>query len=331
MDDLRWGPWMSTAQARATPNIALIKYWGKRDDQLILPETDSLSVTLDAYPTLTVVSTDETLNTDEFSLNCELRTDDSAIRVSQFLDVVRQLAGTEVRARIDSVSEIPTGAGLASSAAGFAALAVAASHAYDLDLDQRALTRLARRGSGSASRSIIPGLAVWHTGDDQSSFAEPISGPDFRMVVVTLDRGAKAVSSREAMRRTRDTSPYYQGWIESTTHTMSAAVRACHDNDFTRLGELAEMNAIRMHALIESAEPPIRYLSSRSIAVFESVEQLRRDGIECYATADAGQNVVVIVKADDDAAVTARLAEHGQTLSVGSGEGAKLLTSEAER
>lgn len=317
---------MTRATARAHPNIALVKYWGKRDEQLILPLAGSLSLTLDAYPTTTTVELATGADDDAFTLNDGAATAAQTERVTRFLDLVRSLAGSESRAVVASTSVAPTDAGLASSAAGFAALAVAAASAYGLDLDRAALSRLARRGSGSASRSLIPALAVWHAGtDDASSFAEPIEGPDMRMIIVTIDRTPKPVSSREAMRRTAATSPFHDGWVTSTAHTLDAAKAACRAFDFTRLGELTELHALRMHALIQSAEPPIRYLGARSIAVFDDVVRLRADGVEAYATADAGPNVVVIARPADAARVADALAVHGETRIVGPGPGAHLL------
>ncbi|MFT4295985.1 MAG: diphosphomevalonate decarboxylase [Micropruina sp.] len=316
---------MSEATARAFPNIALVKYWGKRDARLILPAAGSLSLTLDAFPTTTTVRLDPDAATDSFTLNGAPGAEVPTQRVTRFLDVVRELAGSTSHARVDSLSEIPTDAGLASSAAGFAALAVAASAAYGLDLDASALSRLARRGSGSAARSIVAGLAVWHAGDDAQSYAEGVDGPELRMVILTLDRSAKRVSSREAMVRTAATSPFYTGWVTSTASTLEEALAACRAGDFTALGLLTELHALRMHALIQSADPPIRYLKPASIAAFDRVEELRAAGLECYATADAGPNVVVIAKPDDAAQVADELAVLGEARVVGPGPGATLI------
>ncbi|WP_293696372.1 diphosphomevalonate decarboxylase [uncultured Agrococcus sp.] len=316
---------MTRAVARSHPNIALVKYWGKQDEQLILPAAGSLSLTIDAFPTTTEVTLDSGATEDTFSLNGIPGAVGQTARVSALLDIVREAAGVSTFAHVDSVSEIPTDAGLASSAAGFSALAAAAAAAYGLDLDPRALSRLARRGSGSASRSVIPGLAVWHAGNDEESFAEPVDGPDVRMVIVTLSTGAKPVSSREAMRICMLTSPYYSAWVDSTKWTLEGALEACKDNDFTRLGRITELHANRMHALIQSADPPIRYLTPQSVAVFDAVAQLRQEGRNCYATADAGPNVVVLTTPDDADRVARHLAGFGQTRVVGAGLGAAVI------
>jgi diphosphomevalonate decarboxylase len=223
---------------------------------------------------------------------------------------------------------VPTGAGLASSASGFAALATAASAAYGLDLSARDLSRLARRGSGSATRSIPGGVAVWHAGDDQGSFAEPIPAPPMAMVVVTIDAGPKPIGSREAMRRTIATSPFYPAWVTSTTETVGDMLDACAAGDFTRIGEITESNALRMHATIEGAFPPIRYLNARSVAVFDAVGELRAAGLEAYATADAGPNVVVLCQPADRSAVATALASFGDVIESGTGPAARVLRSE---
>ncbi|HIY66522.1 MAG TPA: diphosphomevalonate decarboxylase [Candidatus Agrococcus pullicola] len=316
---------MTRAVARSHPNIALVKYWGKQNEQLILPAAGSLSLTIDAFPTTTEVTLDDRATADTFSLNGVPAAVGQTARVSALLDIVRAVAGVDTFANVDSISEIPTDAGLASSAAGFSALAAAAAAAYGLELDSRALSRLARRGSGSASRSVIPGLAVWHAGNDEESFAEPVNGPDVRMVIVTLSTGAKPVSSREAMRTCMLTSPFYPAWVASTKWTLDGALEACRDNDFTRLGRITELHANRMHALIQSADPPIRYLTPQSVAVFDAVAQLRAAGRSCYATADAGPNVVVLTTPEDAEPVARHLAELGETRIVGAGPGAAVI------
>ncbi|UXN25914.1 diphosphomevalonate decarboxylase [Curtobacterium flaccumfaciens] len=320
---------MLTATAVAHPNIALVKYWGKADAQLALPATGSVSMGLDVFPTTTTVTVDGGREArDAFTLNGHVVDDGALGRVQQFLDLVRELAGSSERASVVSDNTVPTGAGLASSASGFAALATAAAAAYGLDLSQRDLSRLARRGSGSATRSIPGGVAVWHAGDDQGSFAEPIPAPPMAMVVVTIDAGPKPIGSREAMRRTIATSPFYPAWVTSTTETVGDMLTACAAGDFTRIGEITESNALRMHATIEGAFPPIRYLNARSVAVFDAVAELRAGGTEAYATADAGPNVVVLTKPQDRSAVAGALASLGDVIESGTGPAARVLRSE---
>ena len=183
-----------------------------------------------------------------------------------------------------------------------------------------------RRGSGSAARSLVDGISVWHAGDgDGTSFAEPVEAPEMSMIIVTVDARQKAVSSRTAMRRTALTSPFYPAWAPSTEQSLAAMLEACHDRDFSRIGRITETHALRMHALIQSADPPIRYLSPVSIAVFDAVAALREAGVEAYATADAGPNVAVISRPEDAQAVAEALAEYGSVRVVGAGAGAMLI------
>src|SRR5690625_2162137 len=221
-----------------------------------------MSMTLDKFATTTTVKL--TTGTDSFELNGTVADAKATQRTTVFLDLVRRLAadaGLETAtasAKVTSVNEGPTAAGMASSASGFAALAVAAADAYGLKLSTKDLSRLARRGSGSASRPVIDRFAIWHAGDsDDTSFAEAIEAPDMAMVSVTVNADAKKVSSRAGMVATRDTSPYYQAWIDVTKKTLDDMVAACAAADFTRIGELTETQAPRMHAVINATDPPI--------------------------------------------------------------------------
>jgi diphosphomevalonate decarboxylase len=317
----------SSATAVAHANIALAKYWGKRDEVLAIPATSSLSLTLDAFRTTTTVTLGEldSGSADVATLDGTPMTGDGLARVQRFLDLVRAMAGSDVPASVVSTATVPTGAGLASSASGFAALAGAAAAAYGLDLDPRALSRLARRGSGSASRSVFGGLVVWHAGtDDLTSYAEPVAGGepggalDPAMAVVVLDSGVKSVSSRVAMRRTVETSPFFPGWVESTEQDVAAMLEIIAAGDLAALGELAESNALRMHATMLGARPPVRYWTGRTMAVLDQVQALRADGLPCWATMDAGPNVKVLCAGSDLERVAAALAA-GPTGADGAG------------
>ncbi|MCC4907366.1 diphosphomevalonate decarboxylase [Microbacterium sp. cx-59] len=317
---------MTRATARAHPNIALVKYWGKRDAALNLPATGSMSMTLDVFPTTTTVTVEPGRDRDELVLGGVVQQGVPRERVERFLDLVRTASGSSARARVETENTVPSAAGLASSASGFAALAGAAAAAYGLDLDERALSRLARQGSGSASRSIISGFAVWHAGDDDaSSFAEAVPAPELAMVVAMVDRREKSVSSREAMRRTVDTSPFYPAWITSTARSLEDALAAAAAGDVERLGGITETNALRMHALIQSCDPPIRYLSPVSVEIFDRVVALRAQGVAAFATADAGPNVVVICRPADAATVAAAIDDLADTVTSLPGPGMQVL------
>ena len=266
----------TTATAVAHPNIALIKYWGKRDEAVQLPATGSLSLTLGIAPTTTTVSLidDPSVTADSGTLNGQEMVGKDLSRVQKFLDLVRERAGSTSFAEVTSTNEIPTGAGLASSASGFGALALAAAKAYGLDYTPEKLSALARRGSGSACRSIFGGLVEWLPGDDDASshaVALPDSGLDLSLVVAVLAPGRKKIDSRAAMRRTVETSPFFPAWVEQVPRDIEDMKAAIAAADFTAVGELAEANAMRMHATMLGALPPVRYWNPDSVAALDLV------------------------------------------------------------
>lgn len=329
----------NSAVAKANVNIALIKYWGKRDEQLILPYTSSLSLTLSDLYATTSVHFDENLPADLVTLDgSELPTDDSTrLRVVAMLDLVREKAGISTKAKVVSHNHVPIAAGLASSASGSAALAAAASYAAGLNLTPRELSRLARRGSGSACRSIFGGFVLWNKGeDDETSYAEPIadlfadplSEPaepladkhlsaslhsslpaqknlNPAMIVVTLDRSKKPISSRTAMRRTVETSPAYMPWVEQSKKDLAHALDAIRVGSIEHLGEVMEQNSLGMHETMRKANPPVNYLTDKTYAVLDAVRSMRECGWPVWATMDAGPNVKVLT----DAGCAARAAE----------------------
>jgi len=325
------------ATAVAHPNIALIKYWGKRDERLTIPYVDSLSMTLDVFPTTTTVRLVPEVKADSVTLDGAPAAGEPRQRVIAFLNLLREMAGRTEPAAVDTRNSGPTAAGLASSASGFAALAVAGAAAYGLDLDPTALSRLARRGSASAARSIFGAFAICHAGRgvgeaaDLSSYAEPVPAPEFDpvLVIAMVNAGPKAVSSRAAMRRTVDTSPLYRSWADSSSADLSEMRAALHRGDLEAVGEIAERNALGMHATMLAARPAVRYLSPDTLAVLDSILQLRRDGVPAYATIDAGPNVKVLCHRLDAARVarTVRGAAPGcSSVIARRGPGARLRT-----
>lgn len=301
------------ATAKAHTNIALVKYWGKRDQDLILPYTDSLSLTLNEFYTTTTVNFSSQLTNDQVTINGHRLSNAASEKVRHFLDLVRQLSGRHEFAEVNSSNHVPMAAGLASSASAFAALAGAASTAAGLKLSRRDLSRLARRGSGSATRSIYGGLVEWHRGqDDVTSFAEPImEDVDFgiEMLAILVNTGKKKVSSRFGMQQSVATSPFYQLWPTIVDHDMQAVKDAIAKRDIDTIGQVAEENALRMHALTLSADPGFTYFDSDTLTAMKAVRQLRADGINCYFTIDAGPNVKVIYNRKNRAAIHAALAD----------------------
>lgn len=294
---------MFKGKARAYTNIALIKYWGKKNESLILPMNNSLSLTLDAFYTETEVSFSEAYTEDQFYLDNQLQDEKATKKISTFLDIVREKAGTTKKAKVISQNFVPTAAGLASSASGLAALAGACNEALKLGLDDQALSRLARRGSGSACRSIFGGFVEWEKGhDDQSSYAHPISSDGFEdhlaMVFLLLNEQKKDVSSRDGMHRTVETSSFYQGWLDSVEADLYQLKQAIKTKNFQLLGETMEQNGLKMHGTTLAARPPFTYWSPDSLKAMQAVRDLRNQGIPCYFTMDAGPNVKVLVQKD---------------------------------
>lgn len=289
-------------RVRAHTNIALIKYWGKQNEEYILPTTSSLSLTLDAFYTETSVTFDEQLEKDVFYLNGVLQEGSSLEKVMPILSAVRKRANINSFARIDSTNHVPTAAGLASSASGMAALAGAASLAAGLRLSPTDLSRIARRGSGSATRSIYGGFVEWQKGNsDRTSFAMQIRDADFDigMVFLLLNQKQKDVSSRDGMKMTVETSPFYPAWVESSERDLIDMKQALYEENFDRIGELTERSAMKMHATTMGATPPFTYLEPATLDAMEFVRQLRKDGIPCYFTMDAGPNVKILCKYSD--------------------------------
>lgn len=289
------------ATAKAHTNIALIKYWGKRHERLILPTNNSLSLTLDGFYTTTHVKMNQDLTEDQFILNGEPIHGEPFNRVTQYLDLIRDYAGKPgLFAEVNSINEVPTAAGFASSASGFAALAAASTRALGLELTDQELSRLTRQGSGSACRSIYGGFAEWEQGtreDGMDSYAVPVAPQDhwdLRVAAVVLSATMKDVSSREGMKRTVDTSVFYPGWIDSIPKDLAEIKAGIEQRDFEKVGQIAEANCLKMHATTLGANLPFTYWHDTTMAVMQTVQTLRKNGIPAYFTIDAGPNVKVL-------------------------------------
>ena len=314
-------PAVSTSTARACANIALVKYWGKRDARLNLPAAGSLSLTLDALVTTTQVTFDAGMSSDELLLDGRPAKPGELARTSEFLDLVRAAARISARARVISKNEFPTASGLASSASGYAALAVAATTAAGLQLSPRELSILARRGSGSAARSLFAGFVRMHAGgaptkqagidDGAGACAEPLASPlteRVRMVIAIVGGGApKSHGSRDAMDHTAATSPLYGAWLDLVPRDLAAAEAALAAGDLEQLGEITEGNALAMHASAMAARPAVIYWQPTTLAALAAVRALRATGKPAWATMDAGPHVKVLTTADDAGSVAAAL------------------------
>ena len=321
--------------AVAHPNLAFVKYWGKADAQLNIPANDSISVNLDAATTSTSVVFLRELAHDEVSLNGTAAGEAAAAKVSAHLDRVRRLAGRGERARVESVNDFPMAAGMASSASAFAALSLAASRAAGLDLDERALSILARKGSGSACRSIPAGFARWYAGvGDETSFAAQVAPPDhwdLRVTTVIFNEQPKDIPSSEGQAAAR-TSPFFAARLAALPATLDTVQDALLARDFHRFGAATEREAISMHAVAMTAQPVGRdwltgvyYWQPATIFFLHQVASWRRGGLPVYLTIDAGPNVHLLCEAAHQPALAHELAN---VLPVG---GARQLVSRPGR
>jgi diphosphomevalonate decarboxylase len=292
---------MDTAIASANANVALAKYWGKRDEVLNLPYTGSISVTMSGLTTTVRTTFGSGFREDRLFTNGEPAVDSvPAQRVSTFLELVRRLAGTKQRAEVEVQSNFPIASGLASSASTFAALALSASHALGLNLSPKELSVLARRGSGSAARSIFGGYVEWLPGeasDGSDSYAVQLAAPEhwnLGIVIAITDEGRKRVASREGMAHAVKQSPFFPTWLESHDADLDAVRRGIMERDLTLLGQTAEHNCLKMHAVSLGARPSLLYWNPATVAVIHRVRELREEGLDAYFTIDAGPQVKVI-------------------------------------
>jgi diphosphomevalonate decarboxylase len=307
--------------AIAHANIALAKYWGKADLGKNLPAVPSLSLTLDALKTRTDVTLVPGLAEDEVSLDGRPAKDKERKRVVAMLDEIRATAGTAARASVKSENSLPA-AGLASSASGFAALALAATRAFGLSESRDALSARARQASVSAARSLHGGFVVLPA---RGEHAEPLAKGDhfpLAMVVALTRAGEKPVGSTEGMIRTSQTSPYYAPWVEHAPRLFERIRRAVIERNFEALGPAVEASALAMHASMFAADPPIVYFAPATLAVMERVRELRAASVPAFFTMDAGPHVKVVTppaKAEEVATALAAVPGVLQVIRCGPG------------
>jgi diphosphomevalonate decarboxylase len=292
--------------AVASPNIAIIKYWGKKDYQLNIPTNNSISFTMDdKLLTTTTVEFDFTLKHDELFLDGKWASPRETTRVVAFLDIVRRIARTKAKARVVSKNSFPKSAGLASSASGFAALAGAASKAAGLQLNERQLSILARLGSGSASRSIFGGAVEWQAGkkkDGSDSYAFQLSPEStwrhLRNVIALISEKEKKVSSIEGMKRL-PCSDLFNCRVKTMNKRLAAVRKAIKANDFSAMAVPIMQDSNNMHATMLDSWPPVRYLTDTSFEIIEKVHELNaqeKEPIAAY-TFDAGPNAHIYTTA----------------------------------
>lgn len=296
------------AKSFAPANIALCKYWGKRNEELNLPVTSSLSLSLGALGSEVVIAPCE--GSDRVELNGQVISSEAsfATRLFEFLDLFRPSSGT--RFNVIARNTIPTAAGFASSASGFAALVTAINELFGWGLEKRALSILARLGSGSASRSVYDGFVEWHAGsreDGMDSYAEPLNArwPEIRMGLLTISAQTKKTGSRPGMKHTVETSPLYAAWPAKAAQDLAELKSAIAEQDFERLGRTAEANALAMHATMIAAWPTLLYWLPESVRMMQRIGDLREDGIPVYFTMDAGPNIKLLFLEKSEPAIRA--------------------------
>ncbi|TET37387.1 MAG: diphosphomevalonate decarboxylase [Anaerolineales bacterium] len=298
------------ATATASPNIAFIKYWGNRDPALRLPANASLSMTLSNLQTNTTVLFDDRLEADQIEIDGSPASDKAASRVTKHLDLIRTLSGNPTFANIHSLSNFPAGAGIASSASAFAALTAAASKAAGLELDKKQLSILARRGSGSAARSIFGGFVQLFSGEvNTDGYAEQLAPAEHWHLVnliAVVTKEHKSIGSSEG-HMLAPTSSIQAIRVQDTARRLEICKKAIMQKDFQTLAQIVELDSNLMHSVMMTSDPPILYLEPESISVMKHVTRWREDGLAVCYTIDAGPNVHCICSLEDSPEVERQL------------------------
>jgi diphosphomevalonate decarboxylase len=315
------------ADAIAQPNIALIKYWGKRDTVRNIPAAGSISLTLETLWTKMSVELREGARTDRFVVNAS-KSSAMQKRVSACLD--RLLGPARPKADVASESNFPIAAGLASSSSAFAALVMAASRAARLPDDTLSLARLAGGSSGSAARSFFEGIVELDARDDEidvSCICRAEAWP-LCIVIAVTDAGPKAVGSGAAMILSAATSPFYDSWIARQDQDLETAREAVAARDFEKLASVSEYNCLKMHSVMWTSRPPVVYWNEATLNAMEAVRELQRNGVPVFFTIDAGPQVKAVCLPEARDTVEAALAVTKgvrQVIVSGLGSGARLL------
>ena len=276
---------MTTAIAH--PNIALVKYWGKQNKTLNHPASPSVSITLDSLTTTTKVAT----STETRLVLNGKRIED--LKVANFLDLFRQQFGLPP-VSVETDNNFPTGAGLASSASGFAALVTALSEHFQLGLNLSTLSEWARRGSASSARSIYGGFVTLQGPDWRADQLAKESHWELEICIIVTNEGPKKISSTTGMKSSEATSPFYLEWIKTADSDFEIAKEAIVERDFIKLSEVAEQNCLKMHSVIHTSQPAISYWAPGTVSAMEQVREIRNAGTPAFFTMDAGPQVKVI-------------------------------------
>ncbi|MBD3234037.1 MAG: diphosphomevalonate decarboxylase [candidate division Zixibacteria bacterium] len=286
--------------ARAYSNIALVKYWGKRETAGNIPATPSISLALNKLTTETAITRTEE-SCDRFILNDVETSGDVNYRLVRYLDLWRERGLVTGSYLVESKNGFPTASGLASSASGFAALAKALSGFSERKLSNRELSRLARQGSGSAARSITGGLSAFPLSKDPAAklLKTPQDVP-WSMIVLLAHSEEKDTPSSFGMHHCAETSPYYSSWVKQAREDYGKMLSAIKEDDFAAIGGIMEENALAMHCCMMASRPPLLYWNESTFRIIRAIRTIREmKGIQAYFTVDAGSNVIVLCKQGD--------------------------------
>ena len=285
-------------KVKSYANIAIIKYWGKKDAINIIPATSSISLTLENMYTeteISIIPEVDNAETNVFYLNGILQDKKQTEKVSKVVDLFRK--NKEQKVLIKSVNNMPTEAGLSSSSSGLSALIKACNILFGKNLPRKELAKISKLGSGSSARSFFGPIGAWDK--DSGEIYEIKTDLKLAMIMLILNEEKKIISSREGMKLCSETSTIFDKWIKNSEVEYEEMKKALAENDFKKVGELTEKNALAMHETTLYANPSFSYLNDRTREAMDFVKELRKNGEKCYFTMDAGPNVKVLCFEED--------------------------------
>lgn len=294
---------MDRSIVKSYANIAIIKYWGKKDPIKMIPATSSISLTLENLFTETEISfitREEAIEktgqaSDLLYINGELQNEEQIKKIAKVVNLFRDDRSQLVK--IDTTNNMPTEAGLSSSSSGLSAAIKACNKLFDKNLSREELAQISKFASGSSSRSFFGPVGMWDK--DTGEVSEVKTDLKLAMIVLVLNEEKKIISSRKGMALCMETSTSFDEWIRQSEIDFENMKRYLSEGDFSKVGELTEENALRMHETTKNANPPFTYLTEKSFDAMEYVRELRKQGERCYFTMDAGPNVKVLCLEED--------------------------------
>ena len=294
---------MDRSIVKSYANIAIIKYWGKKDPIKMIPATSSISLTLENLFTETEISfitREEAIEktgqaSDLLYINGELQNEEQIKKITKVINLFRDDRNQLVK--IDTTNNMPTEAGLSSSSSGLSATIKACNKLFDKNLSREELAQISKFASGSSSRSFFGPVGMWDKNTGEVS--EVKTDLKLAMIVLVLNEEKKIISSRKGMALCMETSTSFDEWIRQSEIDFENMKKYLSEGDFSKVGDLTEENALRMHETTKNANPPFTYLTEKSFEAMEYVKELRKQGEKCYFTMDAGPNVKVLCLEED--------------------------------